>query len=150
MEHMWRFFFLNASDANGAPKNNHISVEIPLKGNTPNKQRRRLQPSEHKKKKEKKKITPSHMSYDNQMLKFNFIALQGFGQISAPVADSALSTQPRALLCFHMGTGGFAVTTEHAFRRPCFRANKGSSSLPCACAADFSHNDDSHYTHASH
>lgn len=90
------------------------------------------------------------MSYDNQMLKFNFIALQGFGQISAPVADSALSTQPHVLLCFRMGTGGFAVATEHAFRRPCFRANKGSSSLPCACAADFSHNDDSHYTHASH
>ena len=28
------------------------------------------------------------MSYGNHMLKFNFIALQAFGQIFAPVTDS--------------------------------------------------------------
>lgn len=31
-----------------------------------------------------------------------------------------------------------------------FKANKRSYMLSCACAADFSHNDDSNYTHASH
>lgn len=61
------------------------------------------------------------------MLKFNYIAWQAFGQISA---DSALSTQPLVLLCFHIGTGGFAVAAERAFRRPCFRQSKQKKLQP--------------------
>lgn len=38
--------YFNASNTNGAPRNNHSFVEIPLKSNVPNKQRRGLQPSQ--------------------------------------------------------------------------------------------------------
>lgn len=64
------------------------------------------------------------MSYDKQMLKRSIIALQSFSPISVPVADSALSMQHSIPLCFLIG--GFPVTAERSFRRPCFRANKES------------------------